>query len=167
MARGIWPEANNRMEQLLELPKALKISCIHSVLKWGATIHGRASTYQKTQDLFIKNKKVLANAILEGRPIDTFEPAYPPIKDIENLYKTLFETDSAPDAAPINRIKLANNVMSRSILSADVERAKSGWRNSAPGKDGVSVAQVKQGNNDILAIVYNIVLYRNQDRRAG
>lgn len=74
--------------------------------------NGRDSTYKKTQDLFAKNKKALANPILEGRPIDTYEPTYSPSQDIENLYKAIYETDSGPDAAPITRPKLTNNTIS-------------------------------------------------------
>lgn len=38
-ARGIWPKANRPTEELLNITKALKISCVHSALKWGPTIH--------------------------------------------------------------------------------------------------------------------------------
>lgn len=39
-ARGIWSNCNTPIENILQIPPSLKASCVHSVLKWGATIHG-------------------------------------------------------------------------------------------------------------------------------
>lgn len=38
-ARGIWPRCNETATMLLDISHALQASCVHSALKWAATIH--------------------------------------------------------------------------------------------------------------------------------
>lgn len=38
-ARGIWPQCNARTASILGLTASVKASCVHSILKWGSSIH--------------------------------------------------------------------------------------------------------------------------------
>jgi hypothetical protein len=42
-ARGIWPRLNSDRSSILEIPPAVRRSCVNSVLKWGSSIHAEFS----------------------------------------------------------------------------------------------------------------------------
>lgn len=39
-ARGVWPRCNDKVADLLQIGPKMHASCVHSALKWAATIHG-------------------------------------------------------------------------------------------------------------------------------
>lgn len=118
----------------------------------------QASHYKKTQDLFGKNRKMLADCILEGRTLD-HTPILPEIDTVDALYRGILESPADNDDEPFTT-KGQPLPPFRPITPEEVERAKSGWSNAAPGADGITVPLVKRASNVDLAGLFNCLLYR-------
>lgn len=119
----------------------------------------RADAYKKAQDLFRKDKKLLADLIFSGKSI-VEPPSWPTVRATEEYFASAFETQSPPDDAPV--INERNTIdASRPISPDEVANAKLGWSRSAPGPDGVTTSDVKRIPDRHLALLFTIILYAN------
>ncbi|KAK9701489.1 Reverse transcriptase (RNA-dependent DNA polymerase) [Popillia japonica] len=118
----------------------------------------RASTYKKAQDLFQKDPSQLAEKIITGSPI-VEEAIYPKIEDVDRLYRTIFERQDAPDPGLSPAPKETANLY-RPVGEEEIRSSVRNWSNSAPGPDGITIAQVKRCPTNLLEALFNIVLYR-------
>ncbi|GLV40877.1 hypothetical protein CBL_08451 [Carabus blaptoides fortunei] len=113
----------------------------------------RAANYKKCQDLFRHKRTKLANDILDGTNPST-EGDEPTIQVVEDFYRRIFENHSPPDPEPITPEPHIS--VHLPVLEDDVEAAVSSWRHSAPGPDGITVAQ--RGFRDVDGTFANILL---------
>lgn len=79
---------------------------------------------------------------------------------IEDHFATTFERPSAADNAPVTDSKPASNPL-RPITPEEVRQAKTGWKRSAPGPDGVTTDQLKRRSDLQLAVIFNTLLFTN------
>lgn len=112
--------------------------------------------FKKTQDLFHKNRKALANHILEGSSWED-KKIYPEIQAVDQLYRGILEDPAAQDDKPITPRSMPNDT-TPFITEEEILAAKNNWRNAAPGPDGILVSQVKQTSDADLAILFNVIL---------
>lgn len=130
--------------------------------QYGST-HGpsnkKASQYKKTQDLYSKNKRSLAEKILSGRPLEENQ-VLPDINKVEELYRGILESPNNTKSLDTVTVtaQTTNGSTVHPITPEEIEKAKEGWSNSAPGSDNITVAAVKSADNHQLAIVYNAIL---------
>lgn len=119
----------------------------------------RAAAYKKAQDLYVKNKALLADLIFSGRSLT--EPVlWPAVEATEAYFSRTFEEDSADDDAPItDPFTLSDSP--GPITPEEVALAKLHWKKSAPGPDGVTIERLKQTSNGHLAIIFTVILYAN------
>ncbi|KYB24671.1 Retrovirus-related Pol polyprotein from type-2 retrotransposable element R2DM-like Protein [Tribolium castaneum] len=135
--RGVLNDAVNR--NLAQRAESLRIRKRGSKGKrksktgrhYGQTTSGsgqRAALFKKHQDLFLKNRRGLAETILSGK--EDFGPRpEPPVTSVEEFYGGIFESPSSPDNKPFER--------------------------------QIPVAAVKTMSELELAILFNIILFRN------
>ena len=120
----------------------------------------RASLYKKTQDLWQKNRSALVGAILNGGSAESMgEGDVPEVSDVEKLYGGIFESISPPDEEPLRFPKTSQPVF-LPVTPEEVGAAKRGWNISAPGPDGIGVAQVRGRSDKELAVLYTIILWK-------
>ena len=120
----------------------------------------RASRYKNYQDFFAKNRRGLAEMILTGRE-GTGPEAVPSITSVENLYGGIYESPSPPDDEPFIPKNRETSTGLPFISQDEIRVAKAGWSISAPGMDQIPVATVKTMSEVELAVLFNIVLFRN------
>lgn len=118
----------------------------------------RASNYKKAQDLFRRDPAGLVDTLLQGVSLDS-DPETPSVEGVESLFGGIFETPSVADSREVG-VESAQEAPIRPITVEQVKAAKRGWQNSAPGLDGIRVADVKALNNIELAILFNALLGR-------
>lgn len=82
----------------------------------------RSSDYKKTQDLYTKNKKSLADVILEGRSLNS--PSFsPPSPETVIFFKAIFESPSAADEEPTSSTKMLTNTIGHPITVEEIVAA--------------------------------------------
>lgn len=121
--------------------------------------NSRSQLYKKAQDLYRKNRKGLATAIITGSTIGD-KQVWPTIQSVEDLYGAILESPADRDQEPFVPKDREPNVL-QSITEDEIQRAKLGWQSSAPGLDGVEVAAVKTMSDKELCILFNVILFRN------
>lgn len=119
----------------------------------------RVSAFKKAQDLWTKNRASLAERVLSGVAWDS-ESTLPPIEDVERLYRDIFESESPRDVEPVTFPKAAGETY-YPIAQEEIKRALHGWRDTAPGPDGIRVSTVRSSSLLELAVVFNIIFWRN------
>ncbi|CAH1995342.1 unnamed protein product [Acanthoscelides obtectus] len=120
----------------------------------------RASEYKKAQDLFARDRSGLADIVFGGRSM--YEPPkLPTILEVETLFAGIWESPAGTDDEAISDPKAATSEFFYSISPDVVSMAKTNWQNSAPGLDGLTIADIKKIDNKELSIVYTIILGRN------
>ncbi|GLV33435.1 hypothetical protein CBL_20174 [Carabus blaptoides fortunei] len=117
----------------------------------------RAARYKKCQDLFRHKRTQLAHDIIDGKD-PSCEITTPSIQAVEDLYRGIFESPSPPDPEPVTPEPHIS--VHLPVSEDDIEAATSTWKHSAPGPDGITVAQVKRCPRQLLCSLFNIVLYR-------
>lgn len=118
----------------------------------------RVAEYKKAQDLYERSRSTLVDLILRGETLAGDHDEHPSVQEVTKHFATTFETPSSLDNEPYDEASEARQVLTP-ILEDEIQRAKNGWRNTAPGPDGVSVAQIKTTANATLATIYNTILY--------
>lgn len=116
----------------------------------------RAANYKKAQDLHNTNRRTLCDMILSGKPLNDVNETLT-IEQIEKIYIDLFSERSKPDNG-ISSMKSPHSLTFKPITPEEVNRAKMGWSNTAPGPDGVTVRQIKQTDDEWLVMIYSIIL---------
>ncbi|KXZ75830.1 hypothetical protein TcasGA2_TC031908 [Tribolium castaneum] len=131
--------------------------------RYGQTTSGsgqRAALFKKHQDLFLKNRRGLAETILSGK--EDFGPRpEPPVTSVEESYGGIFESPSSPDNKPFEVRATGVEDPPTYITMDEIKAARAGWQISAPGSDQIPVAAVKTMSELELAILFNIILFRN------
>lgn len=120
----------------------------------------RAQNFKKAQDLFNTNRTSLATTILAGKSLDTPEEL-PEMQRVEEFYGGILESPSLEDTEAIKDRKVSNGDTEYPIKMREVDDSKNGWTNSAPGPDGITVQSVKMFDSNKLAVVLNVIYYRN------
>lgn len=125
----------------------------------GAT--ARAANFKKHQDLYERNRKGLAEAVIAGRGVNA-PTVYPTVKSVEELYGGILSSESPVDEEEFVRKHLTPGIGDLPILTVgDVQEAKRGWARSSCGTDGVRVEVVSGFSDHVLAALFNIILHRN------
>ncbi|KXZ75771.1 hypothetical protein TcasGA2_TC031700 [Tribolium castaneum] len=167
--RGVLNDAVNRY--LAQRAESLRIRKRGSKGKrksktgrhYGQTTSGsgqRAALFKKHQDLFLKNRRGLAETILSGK--EDFGPRpEPPVTSVEEFYGGIFESPSPPDNEPLEVRATGVEDPPTYITMDEIKAARAGWQISAPGSDQIPVAAVKTMSELELAILFNIILFRN------
>lgn len=86
----------------------------------------RTATFAKAQDLYGKNRALLADHIVTGKPLLAKE-VYPDINSVSNLYRDLFERNPDKDEAPILDQPTPPEGVYTPITEDDIEAARRGW----------------------------------------
>lgn len=124
-------------------------------------IRGKRSTYyKKVQQLYGKNKKSLAQHILNDTAISQHSNAEPSLQSIRQHFTNSFGSEATPTVIEPSREAITEMPWT-SITADEVANAKKGWRHSAPGPDGISTRQIIQTDNRALAVVFNLVTITN------
>lgn len=120
----------------------------------------RADAFKKCQDLFRNDKNLLADLILSGKNV--LEPiSWPSIQRTGEYFAKTFEQPSAVANANITDAKTVRIIPPQPITPKEVNKAKIGWKSSAPGLDGVTTDRLKRERDQHLAIVFTAILYGN------
>lgn len=119
------------------------------------TTGSRASHYKKTQDLYSKNPKALAEIILAGKSLDE-QAICPTMPDIENHFGQIFSSPSPADNEPVTCIGEEDEWLP--ITPEEITLAKTNWRKSSPGLDGATVNDIKRLDNTVLSFIFNIIV---------
>ena len=119
----------------------------------------RASLYKRPQDLWQKSRSTLAGAVLDGGSADSMGENVPEVNNVEQLFGGIFESVCPPDQEPLRYPKGSQPVF-LPVTPEEVGAAKRGWSISAPGPDGIGVAQVG-GRSDELAVLYTLILWKS------
>lgn len=120
----------------------------------------RAQNFKKAQDLFGSNRSSLASIILAGKSLDAPEEL-PELHHVEEFYGSILESPSSDDNEVIKDRKVANGGTEDPITESEIDDIKTGWTNSAPGPDGITVQSVRMFDSKKLAVVLNAIFYRN------
>lgn len=115
----------------------------------------RSSLYKKAKQLFYKNRKLLAQNILENKLHVDGDREVPSVNDTQEHFTNLFSASSDPLRSPIDHPPPASSWLP--ISEAEVDSAKIKWKNSAPGPDGTSVSTVARTDSFILVVLFNII----------
>ena len=119
--------------------------------------HRKAAELKLAQDLFNKNPRLVADAIAAGAPLSGSQVG-PEMDDVMDVHGSMLESLSPPDREPHNEKGKLSSQPYRPITPEDVRRAKTGWRPSAPGCDGVLVPKVARSSDDALAVLFSLIL---------
>nr|CAI5827087.1 unnamed protein product [Callosobruchus analis] len=109
----------------------------------------KAETYKKAQDLYHKSRNSLVAKIVSGTALETTEET-PSLQAVEDLYGGILERPATEDR---NTYK--------PFSSDEVEKAKTSWATSAPGADGITTSSGLATRNEILCVLFSIILMRN------
>lgn len=83
----------------------------------------------------------------------------PPLVDVEKHYASVLETPSPHDDEPFCPADECD--IFQPVSSDDVAKAKTNWRPSAPGPDGIRVQNLLHHSNEELALLFSVVLWTN------
>ena len=117
----------------------------------------RTAEYKKVQDLFSKNRKMLADKIASGEPLDS-PTIFPEMSAVMDVHGEVFRSTAPRDDYPIRPVSQKPVADFSIITPEEVAIAKRGWQRSAPGRDGVTVPAVSRLSNNVLATLFNILL---------
>ncbi|GJQ82287.1 hypothetical protein Trydic_g18627 [Trypoxylus dichotomus] len=97
----------------------------------------------------------------EGDAIKTplLEEVYPQIHDVEGLYAGINERPASVDPKPVTSSRESQSVY-KPVTKEEIAASIGTWANSAPGPDGITIAQVKRCPTSLLEVIFNIVHYR-------
>lgn len=109
------------------------------------------------QDLYNKNKKSIAERILSGRLLEESSTT-PEINKVEEIYRGILESSPNIEVPAPYTPKTPSGPTLHPITVEEIEKAKEGWSNLAPGSDNITVAAIKSTDNHHLAIIYNAIL---------
>jgi hypothetical protein len=156
---------NRRCDADSKIPSEGRDAVVKTAHHYGQVKTGsslRAARFKRAQDLYCKNRSGLAEAILEGRPLDSNKALdVPRQKDVEDLYGGILESPSPADDSPFSPKPGNQGNVLQPITQNDVRAAKINWRQSAQGPDKISVGCVKLVSEEKLSILYNVLLLRN------
>lgn len=117
----------------------------------------RASEYKKAQDLYAKSRHSLVDKIIRGESLIE-DSTFPSIEHVSEHFSSLFERSSPVDDKTFDCVTESEQMI-LSITPEEIQKAKFGWSNSAPGPDGLTTIQVKNMPNNILAAFFNVILF--------
>ena len=120
---------------------------------------GGAYEYKLAQVEYHRNKKRLAEKILDGVPLNKGSPsALPSIADVAELYRNVFGAESPEDGGPIVDRRTETPEQFRPVAEEDISEAIRLTRTMAAGPDGVTVAHIRSVPVRKLVILYNSML---------
>ena len=98
----------------------------------------------------------MADKILKGKSLFE-EEMYPQVEAVEKVYGGILESASPKDGEQfVTRDRLKHTYYP--IPMEDVAFVKNNWPNSAPGPDGLDTADIKKVPNEVLAILFSVML---------
>ncbi|KAJ3661582.1 hypothetical protein Zmor_005973 [Zophobas morio] len=80
------------------------------------------------------------------------------MEDMMNVHRSMFKSPSPPDQNSFQAKGDPNTQSYTPITPENIRYAKTGWRTSAPGYDGVLAPKVARYNDDALTILFNLIL---------
>lgn len=117
----------------------------------------RATLYQKTQELFKKNPKELAECILGDKPIGSaIEP--PPFDTVVQKYAAIFSGPSPEDNEEIGELRPATDGLYKAITVDEVELALRTTTSKSAGPDGLRISHVRRIPVHSLVLAFNAML---------
>lgn len=120
-------------------------------------INERAYAYKRWQELYKTNKKVLSDALLKGTNLDAPQ-AYPNIKDIEKEYSAIFGCPSPMDNDICEPVDYGSDRTYAPLSAEVISLILSSQRASAPGPDGITIADLRRVPCRLLVVLYNGML---------
>lgn len=119
----------------------------------------RASRYKKTQDLYKKDRRGLADRILRGDSLDSSE-VYPTIEATEEYFRNTYKAANI-SAPPLHTRPQGPSLACNPITADEVAEAKLAWHHSAPGPDGITTSSLHKYDNIPLAVLLSTILLGN------
>ena len=116
----------------------------------------KTGEYKKFQDLYLKNKRLLVNKIVSSEPTDV-PVEWPSMQSVMSVHGEVFKSASPPfdDISGPYSPDVGDFTP---VLPTEPKETKKRWPRSAPGKDGVTVSSVVRCSDNILAVLFNILL---------
>lgn len=119
----------------------------------------RALAYKLCQNLYNKKKKILAEKILDNKPLSDSD-IRPRLDDIEEEYTNIFEAESPNDDKPIKDYKTTSD-LHQPITMENIKWAVEATKTLSKGPDGLSIREVKR------IPIWRLVLFFNVSLAAG
>ena len=110
----------------------------------------RTAEFKKLQELYQKNRRLLADKIVSGEALD-LPPIWPSMASVMTAHGEMFKSASPADDQPFNTKPSRSGSPNFTIITPEeIAQAKSVWPRSAPGSDGVTVPAVLRCSNNML-----------------
>lgn len=110
----------------------------------------RTAEFKKLQELYQKNRRLLADKIVSGEALD-LPPIWPSMASVMTAHGEMFKSASPADDQPFNTKPSRSGSPNITIITPEeIAQAKSVWPRSAPGSDGVTVPAVLRCSNNML-----------------
>ena len=111
--------------------------------------------YARFQQMFKRNKKHVADMILNNTEESTVHPSE---DSIRATYQQLYESPSPSDDVPVGTAKTAVRCY-HPISSEELDKEIRNLKKTSPGPDNFGVSDVKKANRDLLLTVMNVQLW--------
>lgn len=95
---------------------------------------------------------------IRGLPLLGSETS-PEISEVEKFFAGIYE-DAPPQKRPVPTTTTGGAPIYVPIQEEEILGAIKGWKNSAPGPDGITVSQVKRCPTRHLQVIFNALMYR-------